>query len=115
MTLTAEGSRSGSEQTVTAALAAEDADVSLSYMEKKGSIDASLKIADGYGDGIRGTFTLQGTELNASLAPLENGSAERSARAHGEGPARRQLVRRRPDAQRQRGRDADFDPAAASR
>lgn len=76
MTLTAEGSRSGSEQTVTAALAAEDADVSLSYIEKKGSIDASLKIADGYGDGIRGTFTLQGTELNASLAPLENGKAQ---------------------------------------
>ena len=76
MTLTAEGLRSGSEQTVTAALAAEDADVSLSYMEKKGSIDASLKIADGYGDGIRGTFTLQGTELNASLAPLENGKAQ---------------------------------------
>lgn len=76
MTLTAEGSRSGSEQTVTAALAAEDADVSLSYMEKKGSIDASLKIADGYGDGIRGAFTLQGTELNASLTPLENGKAQ---------------------------------------
>ncbi|MBS1333294.1 MAG: hypothetical protein HP049_02355 [Clostridiales bacterium] len=76
MTLTAEGSRSGSEQTVTAAFAAEDADVSLSYMEKKGSIDASLKIADGYGDGIRGTFTLQVTELNASLAPLENGKAQ---------------------------------------
>ena len=76
MTLTAEGLRSGSEQTVTAALAAEDAEVSLSYMEKKGSIDASLKIADGYGDGIRGTFTLQGTELNASLAPLENGKAQ---------------------------------------
>ena len=76
MTLTAKGSRSGSEQTVTAALAAEDADVSLSYMEKKGSIDASLKIADGYGDGIRGTFTLQGTELNASLTPLENGKAQ---------------------------------------
>lgn len=115
MTLTAEGLRSGSEQTVTAALAAEDADVSLSYMEKKGSIDASLKIADGYGDGIRGTFTLQGTELNASARPArKRESAERSARAHGEGPARRQLVRRRPDAQRQRGRDADFDPAAAS-
>lgn len=76
LTLTADGSRNGGEKLLSASLKAEDADVTLRYTESSSGVDASLNIADAYGDGLTGSFTLKGEELNASLAPTEGGKQQ---------------------------------------
>ena len=68
--------RNGGEKLLSASLKAEDADVTLRYTESSSGVDASLNIADAYGDGLTGSFTLKGEELNASLAPTEGGKQQ---------------------------------------